>query len=129
MLIDPNANLTNKHYTDDDWQNVVSGSIVLGKDKTKIIAQWQLEVAWSPKKFTNLPQRGMEACQVGSVFNEHVPRAYAVSRGINNFTPAIKLAGHLAMFNRPCKITHRVNEKGLILFIVSSFGGREVKAS
>lgn len=131
MLIDPNANLTNKHYTDDDWQNVVSGSIVLSKDKTKIIAQWQLESGVVAKEiYEPSAKEAWKRAKWVAFFNEHVPRAYAISRGINNFTPAIKLAGHLAMFNRPCKITHRVNEKGFdIIHRKQFFSGREVKAS
>lgn len=128
MLVDPNANLTNKHYTDDDWQNVVSGSIVLSKDKKKIVAQWQLESGVVAKEiYEPSAKEAWKRAKWVAFFNEHVPRAYAVSRGINNFTPAITLAGHLAMFNRPCKITHRVNEKGFdIIHRKQFFSGREV---
>lgn len=128
MLIDPNANLTNKHYTDDDWQNVVNGRIVLSKDKTKIIAQWQLESGIVAKEiYDPTSKEGWQRAKWIAFFNEHVPRAYAISRGINNHTPAIKLAGHLAMFNKPCRITHRVNDRGFDIIHRKQFlSGREV---
>lgn len=130
MLIDPNANLTNKHYTDDDWQTVVSGRIILSKDKQKIIAQYQLESGVVAKEIHNpsAKESWMRAKWV-AFFNEHMPRAYAVARGINNYTSAAALGGHLPMFNIPCKITHRVNEKGFDIIHRKQFlSGREVKA-
>ena len=130
MLIDPNANLTNKHYTDDDWQTVVSGRIILSKDKQKIVAQYQLESGVVAKEIYNpsAKESWMRAKWV-AFFNEHMPRAYAVARGINNYTSAAALAGHLPMFNIPCKITHRVNEKGFNIIHRKQFlSGREVKA-
>jgi len=129
MLIDPNANLTNKHYTDDDWQTVVSGRVILSKDKKKIIAQWQLESGVVAKEiYDPSAKEPWKRATWVKFFGDHMPRAYAIARGINNFTPAVSLGGHLAMFNVPQKITHRVNEKGFdIIHRKQFFSGREVK--
>lgn len=131
MLVDPNAALSGKHYTDDDFQKVISGRIMLSKDKTKIIAQYQLESGVVAKEIhsPNAKEAWKRAKWI-EFFNDHVPRAYAISRGINNYTPAVKLASHLAMFNIPATITHRANEKGFdIIHRKTWHSGRESKVS
>jgi len=113
VLIDPNDKLIGKHYSDKDFQAVVKSQIVLSKDKQKIIAYYHLESGVTAKEIYEPSSR--EKWKHGKwaeFFSEHMPRAYAAARGLNNYTPAIKLASHFAMFNMPVQITHRVNEKG-----------------
>ncbi|HNB02382.1 MAG TPA: helicase-related protein, partial [Nitrosomonas sp.] len=128
LLVDPNANLTGKHYTDDDWQRVVSGKIGLTKDAKKILAQYQLESGEVAKEVLD-PSSKEQWIRIKweKFFRDHMPQQYATTRGINARTPLAKLLAHLPMFDKPEFITHRLNDKGYSIIAKKKFGsGREV---
>ncbi len=129
VLVDPNANLSGKHYTDDDWQVVVRGTIRLSKDRKKIVAEYQLENGDVAKEILDpMSREAWVKAKWAKFFGDHCPRQYGITRGINVRTPILSLVSHLAMFDIPAKITHRKNDKGFSIIAKKSFrSGREVE--
>ena len=129
VLVDPNANLSGKHYTDDDWQVVVRGTIRLSKDRKKIVAEYQLENGDVAKETLDpMSREAWVKAKWAKFLGDHCPRQYGITRGINVRTPILSLASHLAMFDIPAKITHRKNDKGFSIIAKKLFrSGREVE--
>jgi hypothetical protein len=111
QLIDPNANLTGKHYVDADLKTVKSFSMVLSKNAASIVVRYQLdndEIAteiFSPNSENQIAKRIFYA----EFVNKHLHKSWhSKLKG----KTASQIVGMKAMFDAPIKITHRLNEKG-----------------
>lgn len=125
-LVDPNANLMHKPYTDSDYKPVQSMEVFLTKDKKGLLFKYFLpadEVAIE----IHYPQH--ESPALRKLFYDfvvdHCHRAWH-PRILNK--PALTIYGQKAVFDVPTHITHRQNAKGKSVISRKRFlSGREAK--
>ena len=112
QLIDPNANLTRKHYTDDDLQPVLGFDMRLTSNGEGVLVEYQLEGDKATEVFwpgsTNPGARN--AWKMKFVLRHVRDRNW--QRKALSMRNAVQVIGAKAMFDAPVQITHRRNDKG-----------------
>lgn len=113
QLIDPNANLSGKHYTEGDYKKVLGFDMRLTKNKEGVIAEYRMannETAievYYPKSAKKIA-RTMWVQKFAKV---HVRDTNFRSKAAYEW-PATTIVKMKAVFDVPTHITHRVNDKG-----------------
>lgn len=127
VLIDPNKNLTNKHYTDDDWREVKKMEIASTKNKEGLLVFYHLsdgekatEIFWPESR-----KRWAKAQFYNSFIKSHLHKGWHPKARGMGVTGLVRMQ---AMFDAPTHITHRKGEKGYDIIHRKRFrSGREVK--
>ncbi len=130
QLKDPNDNLTGKHYTQNDWYDVVGFDIGLTRNQSGIIFNYVLlnhdgERFTAREKF--FPESENQICgklwRQKAVF-QHVDDA--VMRGkLGGMKNARKILEYAHYFRSPKRVTHRVNGKKEDIISRKDFGDTE----
>jgi superfamily II DNA or RNA helicase len=110
ILIDPNANLNRKAYSDADLKDVIGHKMEMTKNDG-VIVSYQLpdgEVAVE-KYWPGSPNKVARDIWYNSFVARHVTPAW---RSKFYGKPARFVMGQMALFDWPVKITHRLNDKG-----------------
>jgi DNA repair protein RadD len=113
QLIDPNENLSGKHYTDDDLQNVVKMDVYLTKNQQGVLVRYLLESGEKPiEVFWPDPknQIARKIWKMKFVF-KHV-RDNAWRSKVLRMVTATSIVNNKAVFDVPTQITWRKNTKG-----------------
>jgi phage FluMu protein Com len=111
QLIDPNANLTGKHYVDADFKDVLGFSMAVTKNQEGLIVKYQLENDDVATEIFYPASENMISRKIfyAEFVAKHLHKSWhARLRGKN----AVQILAMKAMFDVPTKITHRVNDKG-----------------
>lgn len=138
VMIDPNANLVRKAYTDADFKPVKAMHYSETKNG-KLCVSYELNSTYK-KNGMEYPEVAKEYFSIGS--DDRVQRArwfkfieqHIQGRNFRNsmarmHTPELVIKSK-AMFDTPVEITHRVNDKGFSIINRKKFiSGREEKAS
>lgn len=138
VMIDPNANLVRKAYTDADFKPVKAMHYSETKNG-KLCVNYELDSTYK-KNGMEYPEVAKEYFAIGS--DDRVQRArwfkfieqHIQGRNFRNsmarmHTPELVIKSK-AMFDTPVEITHRVNDKGFSIINRKKFiSGREEKAS
>lgn len=130
QLKDPNDNLTGKHYTQNDWYQVVGFDLGLTRNQSGIIFNYVLlnhdgERFTAREKF--FPESESAICgklwRQKAVF-QHVDDA--VMRGkLGGMKNARKILEYAEYFRAPKRVTHRINGKKEDIISRKDFGGEE----
>ena len=120
-LIDPNKNLSGKHYTDADWRDVESMSIRLTKDQNGLLVTYTLSgepaegaKVWNGKEQATevLFPTKKEPWARGTWADFKRKHAHKDWHPRINGKSAKAIVGMAAIFDTPKRITHRINDKG-----------------
>lgn len=128
QLIDPNAKLTNKHYTENDYINVLRMDMRLTSNGEGVLIEYYLEngdkateVYWPHSK-----NKIAKKMWIVKFVYQHVNGRDWQKRVIE-MKSAAQIVKMKAVFNTPSKITHRRNDKGKSIIHKKIFlSGREV---
>lgn len=130
LIIDPNRNLTGKHYTDDDWREVRTMKLRATKSGDGLVVDYLLSIdpGAELQEGAKTREHAGEVCELATeVFYPNSDKQWAKAAWRNKFLtkhlhrawwPRIsgKHAGQIvkmaAMFDTPSHLTHRVNTEG-----------------
>lgn len=126
-LTDPNANLTGKAYTKNDWCDVISFEIGLTKNQSGVIYKYLLrdvlgEEFTAYEKF--FPESSAQVChtiwkQKGVLPHVHDPKVAKLMAAYRSARLIMQNAHHIA---HPVRVTHRKNGKGEDIISRKDFG-------
>ena len=125
MLIDPNAKLSGKMYRQGDWLRVYGFSIGLTKNKTGIVARYEI-MAHSGDRFiayeTFFPESDHRVCSVKwkAFCHTHIQNKTEAFR-IGRLRNAKMIMTNASQFREPMRVTHRKNQKGQDIIANKSF--------
>lgn len=143
MLVDPNANLSGKHYTDNDWRDVHRMTMSLTKSGDGIVVEYLLR--GEPQEgaktktdggkayekatevyFPSSPHKWAAGAWKSKFLSKHLHRSWWPRVSGKTAPQIIKMA---AMFDTPAQITHRINADGKSVIHRKAFlSGRETIA-
>lgn len=140
LLIDPNKNLSHKHYVDGDFRPVYSWTMALTRNTQGIIVTYFLDGVFNEgAKVFNFRGKDCELAtellfpeakekwMKGKWFdflNNHVPKEYRGYFRGKKALDCIKMMKHMQM---PTHITHRINAEKRSVIHRKKFGGIEVE--
>lgn len=116
-LIDPNDNLSKKHYTENDYYDVVRFRITPTKNQTSLIFEYMLQdpkdgrsfrasEMFSPASDNNVAIRlWRDACST------HIPNS-ELAKQVGSIRNAIAVMQYVSEFHSPIKTTHRKGKGG-----------------
>lgn len=139
VMIDPNAALVNKAYTDADYKPVKS--MVFSETSTgKLCVTYNLDSTYA-KNGEELPEVAKEYFTVGvsgapyekqrwfKFIEQHI-QGQSFRRKVASFKSVKEVLTMKAMFDKPTEITHRVNDKSFSIINRKRFNsGREAMSS
>ena len=127
VLIDPNANLTGKHYTDADLKPVSSMKLRMTRDAQGVLVDYYLP---DGEKATEVFYPSSDKQLARTLWRtkfvmKHV-RGHEWQKRAMSLRTAERIIGSAAMFDVPVQITHRINDKGRSIIARKVFlSGRE----
>ncbi|WRQ11972.1 hypothetical protein vBSlqSZDD2_61 [Serratia phage vB_SlqS_ZDD2] len=129
LLIDPNANLSAKHYTENDWIDVEGFSVKPTSNGEGVLYEYQITVDGKPRKAREVFWPGTQNIAQKNVWKVKGVLAHTLDpmvRGklIKAKSPMDVLAQAMHI-RSPIRITHRVNDKGRDIIHRKDFGDED----
>lgn len=115
-LVDPNANLSHKHYTKNDWFDVLSFNVGLTKNQRGIVFKYELShdgdsfMAYE----TFFPESDNNICRKKwmKAALEHIKGDKKAAGIVASYKNARKIMQYAHLISAPVKVTHRKTAKG-----------------
>ncbi|QHJ81048.1 MAG: hypothetical protein [Bacteriophage sp.] len=126
-LVDPNAKLTGKAYTKNDWCDVLSFDIIPTKNQAGVVFKYLLRdcegVEFNAyEKF--FPQSSSQVCH--TMFRQKAVLVHVADKQMQKYfmgvKNALKIVGQKHHFAVPVRVTHRRNGKGEDIISRKDFG-------
>ena len=135
IMIDPNAKLINKAYTDADYKPVKSMSFERTKKDDGLCVQYHLDSVYykngtahpeiAKEYFRPFDKESFHKAKWRKFINDHV-NSYRFKQSIASMRSISEIIKNKAIFDQPIEITHRVNDKGFSIVNRKKFrSGRE----